>query len=84
MKNKNAIATGVTREGPEMSPQELQTSLTSTGSWDPYDVWLTRVKQPRDQHPRRPEILETILESPDELHAGDTNAADSGLLPGVS
>jgi hypothetical protein len=42
------------------------------------------VKQPRDQQPRRPEILETILESPAELHTGDAHSPDSGLLPGVS
>lgn len=24
-----------------------------TGSWDPYEIWLTRVKQPRDGVPRR-------------------------------
>jgi hypothetical protein len=24
-----------------------------TGSWDPYEIWLTRVKQPRDHAPRR-------------------------------
>lgn len=22
--------------------------LTATGSWDPYEVWLNRVKKPRD------------------------------------
>ena len=84
MKNDDAIAAGVTREGPEMLPQELPPTRTSQESWDPYDVWLTRVKQPRDQHPRRTVILETVMESPDELHAGDAHADDGGLLPGVS
>jgi hypothetical protein len=27
-------------------------NAVSTGSWDPHEVWLTRVKQPRDD--RRP------------------------------
>ena len=28
-------------------------SARPTGSWDPYEIWLTRVKQPRDRLPRR-------------------------------
>jgi hypothetical protein len=35
-------ATGVADDG-------LARASAATGSWDPYDVWLTRVKKPRDQ-----------------------------------
>ena len=27
----------------------LKTTPSTTAAWDPYEVWLTRVKQPRDQ-----------------------------------
>jgi hypothetical protein len=41
-----------------VSPQDVSTTrgvevASTTGSWDPYDVWLTRVKQPRDRQPHR-------------------------------
>jgi hypothetical protein len=41
-----------------VSPQDVSTTrgvevASTTGSWDPYDVWLTRVKQPRDRQPQR-------------------------------
>lgn len=28
----------------------------STVAWDPYEVWLTRVKQPRERSERRPPL----------------------------
>ena len=41
-----------------MSPQDVTAPrgpdpVATTGSWDPYDIWLTRVKQPRDRLPPR-------------------------------
>jgi hypothetical protein len=30
-------------------------SSVSSGSWDPHQVWLTRVKQPRDSRPPVPQ-----------------------------
>ena len=32
-------------------------SRPTTESWDPYDVWLTRVKQPRDRLPQRATLV---------------------------
>ena len=42
------------RDGAEMASAETQAPIVDT-SWDPYQVWLTRVKQPREQsaHKRR-------------------------------
>ena len=28
-------------------------AVSTAGSWDPYEIWLTRVKQPRDRLPQR-------------------------------
>jgi hypothetical protein len=55
----NKKNTTCSREGEEMAlPQDGSGTRGSdaarpTGSWDPYEIWLTRVKQPRDQLPRR-------------------------------
>ena len=43
-------------------PQDVTTArgadtASTTGSWDPYDVWLTRVKQPRDRIPQRATLV---------------------------
>lgn len=43
-------------------PQDVTTvrgadAASTTGSWDPYDVWLTRVKQPRDRVPQRATLV---------------------------
>ncbi len=33
----------------ESAPSTVRRDPSATGSWDPYEVWLTRVKQPRDR-----------------------------------
>ena len=43
-------------------PQDVTTArgadaASTTDSWDPYDVWLTRVKQPRDRVPQRATLV---------------------------
>ena len=43
-------------------PQDVTTvrgadAAPTTDSWDPYDVWLTRVKQPRDRKPQRATLV---------------------------
>lgn len=67
-----------------MSPQELSTSRVATDAWDPYDVWLKRVKQPRDGLARPVDVAAIRAEPPADEHAGDTRAEDGRLLPGVS
>ena len=39
------------RDGVEVVAAETQAPIVET-SWDPYQVWLTRVKQPREQSVR--------------------------------
>ena len=74
----------VPREGAQMVPQDLSTKRTSTESWDPYDVWLTRVKQPRDRLPRPGDAGAPSLKPPDEMHGDDAHVDGGRLLPGVT
>jgi len=54
----------------------LQASAAGPGAWDPYEVWLTRVKQPREAIERertrslrrRPSQGVTADDSPSGLH----------------
>jgi hypothetical protein len=42
------------RSGPATAPVvELQEAPIESSAWDPYEVWLTRVKQPRDARDQR-------------------------------
>jgi hypothetical protein len=48
---------------------------SSTGAWDPYEVWLTRVKQPRDRaaarsarYPSGKLSQQPDLETPARIH----------------
>ena len=60
---KNNNNSTCSREGIEMVlPQDVTTvrgadAASTTDSWDPYDVWLTRVKQPRDRVPQRATLV---------------------------
>jgi hypothetical protein len=33
----------------ESAASTVRRDPSATGAWDPYEVWLTRVKQPRDR-----------------------------------
>lgn len=37
----------------DVSGQRGPVDPAITQAWDPYDVWLKRVKQPRDRRPQR-------------------------------
>ena len=39
--------------GQEPSQRQATFAGEPAASWDPYEVWLTRVKQPRERRPRR-------------------------------
>jgi hypothetical protein len=65
-----------------VSLQDVSTTrvevASTTGSWDPYEVWLTRVKQPRDRLPQRaapvveirsPAVSDTKANEPLQLRA---------------
>ena len=55
----------------------------TTESWDPYDVWLTRVKQPRDRLPQRATLVAAAQASapPSTTTVGTTEPL---LLRGLS
>ena len=58
-------------------------SRTATESWDPYDVWLTRVKQPRDRLPQRATlVVEGQASAPPS--ATTASATEPLLLRGLS
>ena len=81
--NKNRAAQG---EGGSSSPQsgdaarresagivsaETQAPIVDT-SWDPYQVWLTRVKQPREQSARKRRQPKATVEQPAPTDISDT------------
>ena len=41
-------------------------------TWDPYQVWLTRVKQPRDQTARLRVLQRSTTEMPTSADSGET------------
>jgi hypothetical protein len=85
-KNKNSTWS---REGTQMmlsqdvSANRGADSRATTESWDPYDVWLTRVKQPRDRLPQRATLVAAAQPSapPSTATVGTT---ESLLLRGLS
>lgn len=83
--NKYKLDAGrVTREGAQMESHELSTNRSPTKSWDPYDVWLTRVKQPRDRVPRPGDVVAPSRNPAEETHADDAHVEAGRLLPGVT
>ena len=54
-------------------------------AWDPYDVWLNRVKLPRERQPQRvAPVVEVQAAAANEGRAAGQVADDPLLLPGVS
>jgi hypothetical protein len=51
------------REGEDRVSAETQAPIVET-SWDPYQVWLTRVKQPREQSARKRRQARGVTEQP--------------------
>ena len=43
---------------------EATTAPIVESSWDPYEVWLTRVKQPREQSARKQRQERVVAEQP--------------------
>jgi hypothetical protein len=74
------------REGLEMLPQDVPTNRIAvgpavTGSWDPYDVWLKRVKLPRDRQPQR---VVALAEAGVASRSAETGKTETLLLRGAS
>jgi hypothetical protein len=78
------------REGVEMLPQDVSSGGGANGraiaqAWDPYDVWLKRVKLPRERQPQRGAAVAGIqVATASEVRATGTSTEDPLLLPGVS
>jgi hypothetical protein len=76
------------REGAEMQPQETRSLQGQAGpaiaqAWDPYDVWLNRVKLPRERHPHR--LAATAGPAPEPAAEPRSARADAPTLaPGMS
>ena len=43
------VASRAKSGGVESAASSVRRDPSATGSWDPYEIWLTRVKQPRDR-----------------------------------
>ena len=75
----------LSREGIEMVlPQDVSAArgtdaVSTAGSWDPYDVWLTRVKQPRDRLPQRATLVAEVRRD-----ATDTKSSEPLRLRAVT
>jgi hypothetical protein len=82
MQQNNKIAAWP-REGAQMLPQDVASNRGAAtrvqDSWDPYDVWLTRVKIPRDRLPRRSVVVEA--QGNGTGHAASDGPHESLLLP---
>ena len=51
------------RDGADAVAAETQSPIVDT-SWDPYQVWLTRVKQPREQSARTRRPVRSVADQP--------------------
>jgi hypothetical protein len=66
-----------------MSPDDNPPSRVDADSWDPYEIWLKRVKQPRDrQFPQSPRNAGAQMQvgTRDDRRVTESH----GLLPGVT
>ena len=43
------VASRTKAGGVESAASTVRRDPSATGAWDPYEIWLTRVKQPRDR-----------------------------------
>jgi hypothetical protein len=59
------------REGAAEVSAETQAPIVET-SWDPYQVWLTRVKQPREQSVRTRRQGRVVAEQPSSPDLSET------------
>jgi len=59
------------KDGADVVSAETQAPIVDT-SWDPYQVWLTRVKQPREQSARTRRQARGVAEQPPAADLSDT------------
>jgi hypothetical protein len=88
MRQQNKKNSSWAREGIEMVPQDVSSDGSAgvrpiVQAWDPYDVWLNRVKLPRERQPQRPAAeIQAATASGARAHGSPPD--DPLLLPGVS
>lgn len=63
---------GIPDEGAGNAPADARTPAATTQSWDPYQVWLTRVKEPRERSARTRMLERGAIESAVPADLGDT------------
>ena len=61
----------VSRDGVEVVASETQAPVVEA-SWDPYQVWLTRVKQPREQSARTRRRARGVADQPSAPDLSET------------
>lgn len=61
----------VRKDGVQVNSAETQTPIVES-SWDPYQVWLTRVKQPREQSARTRRQARGTVEPPPAADLSET------------
>lgn len=54
------------------APADPSTALVTETSWDPYEVWVTRVKQPREESVRTRRQERPVPEQPTATDLSDT------------
>ena len=65
-------STGAAEPGRESGMADLRTPATVALPWDPYEVWLTRVKEPRERIARKRSQESRAIEPPAPADLSDT------------
>lgn len=66
------VAADAAQDPPGEAPAATSPALSIGTSWDPYEVWLTRVKQPRDRSARQGTAERAEVEPPVPTDLSDT------------
>jgi len=63
------------------SAWQAKLATGATAAWDPYDVWLTRVKQPRERSAQRPAARDALSPSTAPSPAGRWSPSRRAAYP---
>lgn len=69
---------------PHDVPSSRADAARSTGSWDPYEIWLTRVKLPRERQPGRAAVAAARIEAVAAPSGPESHPDEALLLPHAS
>jgi hypothetical protein len=71
--------TSDSRESREREALDVEKAGTpeaaTTGAWDPYEVWLTRVKRPRDETARMRKLSTRVADQGADTTAAGTSSS---------